>query len=50
MAVFEKQDNQIDSNTLNNDVTLVLDQIQDPGNLGTIIRTADWFGIKMLFV
>jgi TrmH family RNA methyltransferase len=24
---------------------LVLDQIQDPGNLGTIIRLADWFGI-----
>ncbi|MGY3055199.1 TrmH family RNA methyltransferase [Pedobacter sp. UYEF25] len=26
--------------------TLVLDGLQDPGNLGTIIRTADWFGIK----
>jgi len=25
---------------------LVLDQISDPGNMGTIIRTADWFGIK----
>lgn len=25
---------------------LVLDKLQDPGNLGTIIRTADWFGIK----
>ena len=25
---------------------LVLDGIQDPGNLGTIIRIADWFGIK----
>jgi len=24
---------------------LVLDEIQDPGNLGTIIRTADWFGL-----
>ena len=29
-------------------VTLVLDQIQDPGNLGTIIRTADWFGVKQI--
>jgi len=29
--------------------TLVLDNIQDPGNLGTIIRSADWFGIKQLF-
>lgn len=26
--------------------TLALDGIQDPGNLGTIIRTADWFGIQ----
>ncbi|GAB2693242.1 RNA methyltransferase [Mucilaginibacter koreensis] len=26
--------------------SLVLDGIQDPGNLGTIIRTADWFGIE----
>lgn len=31
---------------LNNKITLVLDGIQDPGNLGTIMRTADWFGIK----
>ena len=33
------------SNPLGNWV-LVLDQIQDPGNLGTIIRTCDWFGIE----
>ena len=26
-------------------LTLVLDGIQDPGNLGTIIRTCDWFGV-----
>jgi TrmH family RNA methyltransferase len=25
---------------------IALDKIQDPGNLGTIIRTADWFGVK----
>jgi TrmH family RNA methyltransferase len=30
------------------DLTLVLDEIKDPGNLGTIIRTADWFGIKKI--
>lgn len=28
---------------------LLLDGIQDPGNLGTIIRTADWFGIDTIF-
>ena len=27
-------------------VTLLLDAIQDPGNLGTIIRNADWFGVR----
>jgi TrmH family RNA methyltransferase len=27
---------------------LMLDKIQDPGNLGTIIRTADWFGIRII--
>jgi TrmH family RNA methyltransferase len=29
-------------------LTLVLDQIQDPGNLGTIIRTCDWFGVQSI--
>ncbi|MCT2409098.1 RNA methyltransferase [Chryseobacterium antibioticum] len=29
-------------------VQLVLDGIQDPGNLGTIIRLADWFGIEQI--
>lgn len=29
-----------------NDFSLVLDDIRDPGNLGTIIRTADWYGVK----
>lgn len=31
-----------------NERILVLEGIQDPGNLGTIIRTADWFGIKQI--
>lgn len=29
-------------------ITLLLDGIQDPGNLGTIIRIADWFGIDQI--
>jgi RNA methyltransferase, TrmH family len=33
---------------LQNDLILVLDGIQDPGNLGTIIRTADWFGVSKI--
>ncbi|NBV10780.1 MAG: RNA methyltransferase [Chitinophagia bacterium] len=31
-------------------MTLCLDGIQDPGNLGTIIRTADWFGLDQIVV
>lgn len=34
---------------IDNSIILVLDTIQDPGNLGTIIRTADWFGINTIF-
>ena len=30
-------------------LTLALDNVQDPGNLGTIIRIADWFGIEDIF-
>ena len=29
-------------------LTLALDHLQDPGNLGTIIRTADWFGVRRI--
>lgn len=31
------------------DLVLALDGIQDPGNLGTIIRTCDWFGVHDIF-
>ena len=32
--------------SLSSDTILALDSIKDPGNLGTIIRIADWFGVK----
>ncbi|MDP4151167.1 MAG: RNA methyltransferase, partial [Bacteroidota bacterium] len=31
-----------------NSLSLLLDGIQDPGNLGTILRIADWFGIRQV--
>ena len=34
--------------TVNSDLSLALDGVQDPGNLGTIIRIADWFGISTI--
>lgn len=33
---------------LKRNLTLVLDGIQDPGNMGTIIRIADWFGLQQI--
>ena len=39
---------QIKALDLTGQLTLVLDGIQDPGNMGTIIRTADWFGIRQI--
>jgi TrmH family RNA methyltransferase len=45
LAIFPFPSLQTSENTL----TLVLDNIRIPGNLGTIIRTADWFGIKQIY-
>jgi TrmH family RNA methyltransferase len=36
----------LDNTELKQKFSLVLDGIQDPGNMGTIIRTADWFGMR----
>jgi len=33
---------------INNGLILVLDEVNDPGNLGTIIRLCDWFGVDQL--
>ena len=37
-----------DTQWLHNNLCLALDGVQDPGNLGTIIRIADWFGIDTI--
>lgn len=39
--------NEIDENS---SIILALDRIADPGNLGTIIRTADWFGVNQIIL
>jgi RNA methyltransferase, TrmH family len=46
LSVIRKPDYKPDTFVLKEQLSLVLDTIQDPGNLGTIIRIADWFGIK----
>lgn len=37
---------EITTDYLGKELVLVLDGVKDPGNMGTIIRIADWFGIK----
>lgn len=49
LAVFKKPMYTFDLQELSQDLCLALDNVQDPGNLGTIIRIADWFGIKNIF-
>lgn len=46
LAVLEMQSEVFNRNLLDGKLSLALDFIQDPGNLGTIIRLADWFGIE----
>ena len=45
VAMMPQKEQSLD---LTGQLTLVLDGIQDPGNMGTIIRTADWFGIRQI--
>jgi TrmH family RNA methyltransferase len=48
LAVCEIPEYNFDYSEFENKLTLVLDNIKDPGNLGTIIRIADWFGIETI--
>lgn len=49
MAVFEKKLNTFKIEDLSQQLSLALDDVQDPGNLGTILRIADWLGIRDVF-
>lgn len=46
IGVFKIPQNRDIDSLVFNELVLCLDDIQDPGNLGTIIRTADWFGVR----
>ncbi len=48
IAVYQLPDRSALPTPLPTGLILALDGVQDPGNLGTIIRTADWFGISLL--
>lgn len=46
LAIAHYNKEKFELNNIQNNLILMLDDIQDPGNLGTIVRTADWFGIR----
>ncbi|WP_455962724.1 TrmH family RNA methyltransferase [Bacteroides bouchesdurhonensis] len=46
LAVFEQPQYKLNPEIVHQSLCLALDDVQDPGNLGTIIRLADWFGIE----
>jgi RNA methyltransferase, TrmH family len=49
LAVFQKAESTWTPDAIKQKLVLALDDIQDPGNLGTILRAADWFGITDVF-
>ena len=49
LAVFKQQNHEIDPTIPEHELCLALDNVQDPGNMGTIIRIADWFGIEHIY-
>ena len=49
LAVFVQPSYDLNPEVIKSSLCLALDDVQDPGNLGTIIRLADWFGIEHIF-
>lgn len=49
LALFEQPTEEVNTNYPQSELCLALDDVQDPGNLGTIIRLADWFGIRHIY-
>ncbi|MCX6300809.1 MAG: RNA methyltransferase [Bacteroidia bacterium] len=49
LAVIRIPDIRIDAGNLRKELSVALDCVQDPGNLGTIIRAAAWFGIRNIY-
>lgn len=51
LAIFKRPKLDSDLKNINHEaVSIILDGVSDPGNMGTIIRTADWFGIENIYM
>ncbi|GIV31121.1 MAG: RNA methyltransferase [Saprospiraceae bacterium] len=48
LCVLKRPQVELQVEWLHTGITLYLDGVQDPGNLGTILRTADWFGVRQV--
>lgn len=48
LGIFPIPQQTLNAEICNKELCLALDKVQDPGNLGTIIRIADWFGISTI--
>jgi TrmH family RNA methyltransferase len=48
IGIFEQKRFQLDVNSFKIDIGVFLEDVTNPGNLGSIIRTCDWFGIKKI--
>lgn len=50
LAVFRQPQWKVDAHdVIQHQLCIALDEVQNPGNVGTIIRLADWFGIQHVF-
>jgi RNA methyltransferase, TrmH family len=50
IGVFKKKTSTASTNAIKGKLIAALDSINDPGNVGTIIRNADWFGVKEILL
>jgi RNA methyltransferase, TrmH family len=49
-AVFENKKSELNFSSLRDSILIYIEDISDPGNLGTIIRNCDWFGVKNILL
>jgi TrmH family RNA methyltransferase len=50
IGVFEKKSTKLSSDNFKGKLIVTLDNINDPGNVGTIFRNADWFGVEEMLL
>ena len=49
LAIIQKPESKLSLESIDENLLLILDDIRNPGNLGTIIRLADWYGLNNIY-